>query len=102
MTHEPPDHRPAGAGRAGRAGPTRLDVDEEIQKVAPWQEWTAVTLDPTNGDGEPPVRFTVSGLDDDKNAYYSKLITSAAHEHFKIAEPGEGAGLAAYLVDGGL
>jgi subtilisin family serine protease len=77
-----------------------LDVDETPEKVAPWGDWTPVTLHVSNG-GEYPVRFTVSGLDDEKNALYSKLITRAAHDQFKIVKPPNGT-LAAYLVEGGL
>jgi hypothetical protein len=43
----------------------------------------------------------VSGLTREQNARYSKLITNAAREHFKIVEPPrKGEGPAAYLVEG--
>ena len=96
MTERPPGRRPEGAHRAA---PSRLDADEPLEKVAPWREWAPVTLRASSG-GEHPVRFTVSGLDDDKNARYSELITSAAHEHFKMENPPrEDEGPAAYLVE---
>lgn len=52
--------------------------------------------------GEHPVTFTVEGLDPEDNERYSRLITEAAHEYFKIEEPPrevEGEVPAAYLVD---
>ena len=99
MPERPPDRRRAGADRADRAAPSRLDADEPLEKVAPWQEWTPVTLRASSG-GEYPVRFTVSGLDADRNERYSELLTSAAHTHFKIEKPPrENEGPAAYLVE---
>jgi subtilisin family serine protease len=101
----PPDQPPAARRPEGAAdaAPSQLDADDEPGKVAPWQdekEWAPVDLHPESG-GVQGVRFSVSGLDEQKNARYSRLITSAAHKYFKIDEaPAEG--LAAYLVEGRL
>lgn len=54
--------------------------------------------------GAYPVTFTISDeeLDREENARYSKLVTSAAHKHFKIEKPPrEGQNPAAYLVGAG-
>ncbi|HSC14867.1 MAG TPA: S8 family serine peptidase [Gammaproteobacteria bacterium] len=95
----PPDRQPEGAGRAARPAPPRFDAHDEDAKVAPWEKWTSVALRASRG-SKFPVQFTVSGLDDEKNARYSRLITSAAHKYFKIEEPPrEDEGPAAYLVE---
>lgn len=100
----PAERRPAGrrprerAARGDRAGRSRSD-DEPLEKVAPWWDWTPVALRASSGDGDYPVRFTVSGHGREQNARYSELITAAAYEHFRIEKPPrEDEGPAAYLV----
>src|SRR5262245_16319942 len=118
MPEQPTRRRPCGAGRAARPAPSRpiprdrdstgpairpapsrLDAEEENDKVAPWKAWTPVKLRASRG-GKYNVQFTVTGLDDEINTRYSRLITSAAHKYFKIEKPPrEGEGPAAYLVE---
>ena len=71
-------------------------------KVAPWKKWTAIKLSATNSTSgtKYPVQFRVAAFDDKTNARYSKLISSAADQYFKVREPpGDGEGPAAYLVE---
>jgi hypothetical protein len=92
---------PKRAGRPNRGPPVR-SVDEPLQKVAPWRKWPSVALKASKSDGQYAVEFTVSGLGPARNERYGKLITSAAHKHFKIETPSQGKRVAAYLVEGQL
>jgi subtilisin family serine protease len=89
--------------RADRAAPERSAAAAPVEKVAPWQQWKRLPMSASPG-GAYPVTFTVSDpeLDREQNARYSKLVTSAAHKHFKIEKPPhEDQGPAAYLVGAG-
>lgn len=105
MRKKPTGRQPRGAsGRARRAegdARARPSAAEPLEKIAPWRRWKPVALRAASG-GAYPVHFTVSGLDSDQNARYSKLVTSAAYHHFGIEEPPrDGEGPAAYLVGAG-
>jgi subtilisin family serine protease len=98
--NEKPGGGPPERGRGERAAPRR-SRGAEVEKVAPWRQWKRLSLRASAG-GDPPVTFTVSGLDPDRDARYSKLITTAAYKHFKIEKPPrEGEGPTAYLVGAG-
>ena len=88
---------PEWGGRGERAAPRRSRTEVE---VAPWRQWKQPRC--ALAGGYPPVTFTVSGLDPDRDARYSKLITTSAYKHFKIEKPPrEDEGPAAYLVGAG-
>jgi subtilisin family serine protease len=101
MADTPRGTRPEDAARADRAAPSHFAKPESFDPVAPWKDWERVELRASSGGAYPyRVQFTVSGLEREKNARYSRLITSAAYKYFKIVEPPpKGQGPSAYLVD---